>query len=342
MNIIILSIVIIVLSAFLTKIFCHKAINTQLMDKPNERSLHSVPTVRGGGLIFIGLPLLALPILCYFTNIQFSSQLLLFVCIFLLATVSFLDDLYNLSVKPRFLIHICVALLVTLFMRPIVLNFSLFSISSAVITIPFIFISCIWAINHFNFMDGLDGFCASQAIFLFASYGLFFSFAHAEFYVYLSCILTFSLAGFLIFNFPPARLFMGDVGSATLGFITFSLAVVAQEKYQIPIIYWFILNFLFLFDSTFTLIRRIKNNEKWSSPHRKHAYQRLKQFGINTRTILLGQAMINSIFLISVLLAHSQRVHLSILLILLTGLIFFIYYRIELLFPMFKKINFEA
>ena len=73
---------------------------------------------------------------------------------------------------------------------------------------------------------------------------------------------------------------MGDIGSATLGLITFSIALIAQQQCQIPILYWFMLNGLFLFDATSTLIRRMIKREKWFAPHRKHAYQRLRQSGI--------------------------------------------------------------
>lgn len=338
MNIVILSLFFVFLAILLTKIFLEKARDTQLMDKPNERSLHSIPTVRGGGLIFIGLPLAALPLLCLATNTPFFSHIVLFLSISVLATIGFLDDIYNLSVKLRFTIQAGIALAVALFLRPEILNFSLFALSSPFITIPFILISCIWAINHFNFMDGMDGFCASQAVFLFVSYAILFGLAHADFYVYLCCIFISCLIGFLVFNFPPAKLFMGDVGSATLGLITFVLALLAQKQYQIPIIYWFILNSLFLFDSTVTLIRRVMNKEKWSDAHKKHAYQRLKQFGISARLILLGQMLINCALFVVLLLAYNHMINLFTLFGVLACVLLITYYRIETLFPMFKAV----
>lgn len=196
--------------------------------------------------------------------------------------------------------QISVALLVALFMRPEVLDLGFFSITSPFIVVPFLFLSMLWSINHFNFMDGIDGFCTLQALFLFLSYALLFDLYKAPIYEAFCLVLIFSLLGFLLFNFPPAKLFMGDVGSATLGLIVFCIAIIAQEKYQIPLLYWFMLNALFLFDATVTLVRRILQKEKWLSPHKKHAYQRLKQLGVNTPVILLGQAIINGSFLILV------------------------------------------
>jgi len=310
--------------------------NTSLMDKPNDRSMHSHPTVRGGGVVFIGLSLISLPVVCFLTQNGFMDVFLLMLCIFLIALISFLDDLYQLSVKLRFVVQCFVALLIALFLKPVQLDFGLFVISTQFLIVPFILIAVIWSINHFNFMDGLDGFCALQAIFLLSAYAYFFGLHDALMYQYFCSILIFSLLGFLIFNFPPAKLFMGDVGSATLGLITFALALLAQQKLEIPILYWFMLNGLFLFDATLTLIRRIKNREKWSDPHRKHAYQRIKRYGIHSHMILLGQMLINVSFLILVLLAQMHLFHLSLLLFVQLGFTLIIYLLIEKKFPMFK------
>ncbi|BCA94952.1 glycosyl transferase [Legionella antarctica] len=327
------------LSTIMTKLFYILAQNTRLVDKPNERSLHLKPTVRGGGVVFIGLSLISLTFLSYFTGASLAQQIVLIFSIFLLATISFIDDLYQLSAKSRFLVQCIVALSVSLFLRPEILDFGVFIINTRFLIVPFLFFAVIWAINHFNFMDGLDGLCALQAIFLFASYALLFSIHDALLYQEFCFVLIGSLFGFLIFNFPPAKLFMGDIGSATLGFITFCLAVIAQQKFQIPIIYWFILNGLFLFDATITLIRRVINKEKFSVAHRKHAYQRLKQYGLDTRLILLGQIFINASFLLGILLLHNNNLSLSILLFFMVGLMSLIYYFIEKLFPMFQTIK---
>lgn len=319
----------------LTKVFCAVAQDTYLMDKPNNRSMHSVPTVRGGGLIFIGLALVSLPILSYVTQTSFEEQLIFLFCIFLLATVSFLDDLYHLSVKIRFFTQCGIALLIAIFMQPSQLDFG-FTINYSFLIIPFIFFTVIWAINHFNFMDGIDGFCASQAIFLLSAYAIILGIYDATFYQNFCCILIFSLIGFLFFNFPPARVFMGDVGSATLGLITFCIALIAQQKFHIPILYWFMFNGLFLFDASFTLIRRILNKENWSLPHRKHAYQRLRQSGVKVSTILLGQLLMNMSFFILVLLIQMQRVYFS-LIVLQFCFMLLIYYLIEKKLPMYSS-----
>ncbi|HAT8261506.1 TPA: glycosyl transferase, partial [Legionella pneumophila] len=312
---IILNVFLIFVSAILTKLFALFAQHTKLIDIPNERNLHSRPTVRGGGVVFIGLSLFCWFFIC---NSQFFltlEQFIFSIAIILIATISFIDDLYNLSVKIRFLFQCLIAFLTVIFIAPSQLDFGLLLFENTYLIAFFLFFAVIWAINHFNFMDGLDGFCASQAIFLLAAYAFFFNSAGSPVYQEFCLILISSLAGFLIFNFPPAKIFMGDVGSASLGLITFFIAIIAQKNYQIPILYWFILNSLFLFDSTVTLIRRIINYEKWFSPHKKHAYQRLKQLGINSRFILLGQTIINGSLFLSVIFIHFQFFNLKNLII---------------------------
>lgn len=330
----ILSLFSFILSLGLTKLFSVKVYGTLLMDKPNDRSMHSRPTVRGGGLIFIALGWCSIPLLCFLTatSIFDPAIFILTICIFVIAAVSFIDDMYHLSVKKRFLAQSATALLVALFFYND-LDFGVTKVSNVLFIIPFIFFSVIWAINHFNFMDGLDGFCASQAIFILSAYAILFGLSNAWFYQGFCLVLVFSLLGFLIFNFPPARLFMGDVGSATLGFIIFFLALIAQNEYQISIVYWFMLNGLFLFDATFTLLRRVINKEKWSSPHKKHAYQRIRQSGISVSMILFGQLLINGSFLFLVLAVHFSHFYWELLLFQI-GFMFLIYCLIEKKSPM--------
>lgn len=184
-------------------------------------------------------------------------------------------------------------------------------------------------------MDGMDGLCALQAIFLLAAYAFLLSLHPAAIYEQFCWVLISSLIGFLFFNFPPAKLFMGDVGSASLGLITFAIAVIGQQKFQIPILYWFILNGLFLFDATVTLLRRVINNEKWFVAHRKHAYQRLKLYGVGARTILFWQAVINIGFFVAVYMVHNNTINASIVVCVQLIVLSVIYYQIEKIAPMY-------
>lgn len=329
-----LSVFLILLSFVCIKLFCGIAQNSKLIDKPNDRTLHLKPTVRGGGIVFIGLSLLILPFIWYFTGTLYKESVFLLLCILVIAGVSFLDDIYDLPIKIRLGVQCIVAFILAVFMRPEKLDFILFSLNHDYIIIPFIFFMVIWAINHFNFMDGLDGFCTSQAIYLLACYFILFTVHHALAYQEFCWVLICSLSGFLFFNFPPAKIFMGDVGSASLGLIIFSMALIAQQKYQIPVIYWFMLNSLFLFDSSVTLLRRMMNKERWFAPHKKHAYQRLKQYGIDTRFILLIQLIVNGVVGVIVLLSWIQKITEAFALLLLIICLISYYLWIEKLYPM--------
>jgi UDP-N-acetylmuramyl pentapeptide phosphotransferase/UDP-N-acetylglucosamine-1-phosphate transferase len=327
----------VLISIALTKLYCYLADDTPLMDKPNQRSSHLAPTVRGGGLVFIGLLLIMVPFIAYEQALPLVEGAILFTGIFSIAAVSFIDDFYHLSIKPRLFAQSAAAIVFSLYFFPEQLDLGLFVLHGQVVITLFIVITILWGINHFNFMDGIDGLCASQAIFLLLTYAVLFNSNEAIFYEYLCLFLTFNLMGFLFFNFPPAKLFMGDVGSATLGFITLTLAVVGQSRYSIPFWYWFILNSLFLFDSTVTLIRRILNHEHWASPHRKHAYQRLKLMGVNNRLILLGQLCINCLMFLMVLCASRWHIPAFILLIVSLLLLSFVYLTIEKYYPMHSE-----
>lgn len=334
--IILLSCSLLLISFICTHLFCQAAKNSKLVNKPNNRTLHVKPTVRGGGLIFIGLSLCSIPFLAWVNETAWTNWFGLFLSVFLLASISFFDDLNPLSTKSRLIIQCISALIILYFYGPQQLDFVFFSLTQAYIIIPLSFLTIIWSINHFNFMDGLDGFSTLQAVFLLACYFVLFQGVQASFYQDFCLILVAALLGFLYYNFPPAKLFMGDIGSASLGLILITLALIGQQKYQIPLLYWFMLNSLFLFDSTITLIRRFLNHETWYAPHKKHAYQRLKQYGLNTRIILLGQLILNIFIVGEVILLI--RADISILSALSTLILVLIvtYIGVERLYPMVK------
>lgn len=313
--------------------------DTRLMDKPNERSLHVSPTVRGGGIVFIGLSLIGVMFSAFYYHSNWTPILVLILTTLWIAGVSVLDDLFHLPVKPRFIVQAFTAAFISLAFLSGHLDFGLFQWTNPCLLYCTLFIVVLWSVNHFNFMDGLDGFCASQALFLFSAYAILFGIYHAYDYQTFCYILIACLSGFLIFNFPPAQLFMGDVGSASLGLITIVIALIGQQRYQIPMIYWFILNGLFLFDSSVTLLRRMINKEQWLAPHRSHAYQRLKQFGINTPGILLGQLIINILSLLSISLLHFGWVNLITVLIFQLSILLGAYLVVENIFPMYRKQN---
>ncbi|WP_418185385.1 MraY family glycosyltransferase [Aliarcobacter vitoriensis] len=238
----------------------------------NERSSHTVPTPHGGGIAlaitwFIGLFYL------YFSN-QIEINLfyaLLFGAV--ISVVSFFDDIYELSPKLRLLVQSIVAIGGLYFLGGFeTLTFGIFDIQNPIFTNIFAFFLIIWFINLYNFLDGINGYAGSQAVFL--SFAGFILFDGNHFLV-----LAVAVLGFLYWNWNKAKIFMGDVGSTLLGYnvaiFTIYYANIEPTNFWI----WIILFGVYWFDATLTLIRRKLNKEKLSQAHKKHAYQRLTQSG---------------------------------------------------------------
>ena len=247
-------------------------IKKSLVASVNERSSHTTPTPHGGGIAlcltwFIGLSYL------YFMG-QIESNLfyaLLFGAV--ISIVSFFDDIYELSPKLRLIIQATVAIGGLYFLGGFeTLTFGIFDIQNPILTNVFAFFMIIWFINLYNFLDGINGYAGSEAVFLALSGFVLFGGNHF-------LVLGVAVLGFLYWNWNKAKIFMGDVGSTLLGYniAIFTIYYTNQEATNFWI--WIILFALFWFDATLTLIRRKLNKEKLSQAHKKHAYQRLTQSG---------------------------------------------------------------
>ncbi|MCT7574633.1 glycosyltransferase family 4 protein [Aliarcobacter butzleri] len=238
----------------------------------NERSSHIVPTPHGGGIAiaitwFIGLFYL------YFIG-QIENNLfyaLLFGAV--ISIVSFFDDIYELSPKIRLIAQSIVAIGGLYFLGGFeTLAFGIFDIQNPIFTNIFAFFMIIWFINLYNFLDGINGYAGSEALFLAVAGFILFGGNHF-------LVLAVAVLGFLYWNWNKAKIFMGDVGSTLLGYnvVIFTIYYANQEPTNFWI--WIILFGVYWFDATLTLIRRKLNKEKLSQAHKKHAYQRLTQSG---------------------------------------------------------------
>jgi len=191
----------------------------------------------------------------------------------IISVVSFFDDIYELSVKVRLLAQSLVSFGGLYFFGGLgSLDFGLFSIDNQLVTNLFAFLLIVWFINLYNFLDGINGYAGSEALFLALAGFVLFGGAHF-------LVLAVAVLGFLYWNFGNAKIFMGDVGSTLLGYSVaiFTLYYANQEPTNLWI--WIVLFSLFWFDATLTLIRRKLNGEQLSKAHKKHAYQRLNQSG---------------------------------------------------------------
>jgi Fuc2NAc and GlcNAc transferase len=251
------------------------ALAHSLMDVPNERSSHHVATPRGGGmaiaLTFVG----CLPVLWAWDLLDLRMLAALSGSGSLVATIGFFDDHYHVSRRLRLCVHTIAAAWALFWLGGMpsltVAGFDL----PAWVTSGIAAIYIIWLINLYNFMDGIDGIASIEAVTVCAG-GLFLYLTMmpgSPHWVVLAVLLA-SVAGFLYWNYPPARIFMGDTGS---GFVGVTLAVFSIHAAQIvPNLFWawVILLGVFTVDASITLIRRFSaSGRKYLQPHRSHAYQ---------------------------------------------------------------------
>ena len=279
-------IVLFVFSFVLTYFIKHYAIKKSLVAEVNERSSHTTPTPHGGGIAIAITWFVGISYLYFMHDINSSLYFALMVGI-LIAVVSYLDDLFELSPKIRLLSQSLVAFFGLYFLGGFErIDLFFFTIENQILTNVFAFFMVIWFINLYNFLDGIDGYAGSEAVFL--SIAAFALFGGSHFLV-----LAASVLGFLVWNWHRAKIFMGDVGSTLLGYnvAVFTIYYANQESSNFWI--WIILFGVFWFDATLTLFRRYRNGEKLSQAHRKHAYQRLAQSGWAHDKVVLFSIFLN-------------------------------------------------
>jgi UDP-GlcNAc:undecaprenyl-phosphate GlcNAc-1-phosphate transferase len=266
----------------------------RLFDVPNERSSHSRPVPKSGGVGIVVTFVAA----CMFVYIVAGTARIddrffwaFLLCALALGVVSLIDDITQSSFMAKIFIQIvCVCAMLALGVTlkslslPVVGEVSLGPWGYALT-----FLWIVGLTNAYNFMDGLDGLAGGVAV-IAACFMCAIAWNQNSFFVYItSYALIASVAGFLVFNFPPARIFMGDVGSAFLGFVFATLAIIGASFdygrlsfYVVPLLF-----FHFIFDTLFTFSRRLYRGEKVLMAHRSHLYQLLNRMGHSHRAVSL-------------------------------------------------------
>lgn len=246
-----------------------------IQDIPNERSLHVAPTPRVGG---IGL---MLGVLAGWSLLATELPWWLLLPLLLVFVVSLLDDVRGLSVRLRLPVHLLASAVLVLGG-----GFAgVYGWPLAVIAV----LAVVWMTNLYNFMDGSDGLAGGMALVGFGVYGLAALASQHEAMATLNFAIAAAALGFLRYNFPPAKIFMGDAGSIPLGFLAAALGLWGWQagcwSLWLPL-----LTFSpFIVDSTATLIRRSLRGAKVTEAHREHYYQRLVQMGWKHRDVALAE-----------------------------------------------------
>lgn len=282
------------------------AARLRLVSIPNHRSSHAAPTPHGGGLgIVIGGSLTGLWLAWRDGALDMAAVMVLSVVI---AAVGLIDDIRHLPARLRFVVQVVVcgsSLLILGYLTP--------PVAPLVMTVgngiapewwtlaALLLLSGVWWINLYNFMDGIDGIAGTQAVAMLVSAMTLAAIQQSEVVGFATWLWMMAIAaaavGFLKLNWPPARIFMGDVGSTYLAYMIFAFTLVTVREGWLSFTAWSILGAVFITDATLTLLKRVFTGERWFEAHRSHAYQRLARRFQAHRPVTLLVGAINLLWL---------------------------------------------
>lgn len=264
----------VMLSWALTGVIRRQAVRIGLIDVPNSRSSHTAPTPRGGGVAIV-LSFLVLVFGLHFADL--IEQNLMFAAVgagALVAVLGFLDDRIPIPARRRFLGHAIAAAWALWWMGPFprVPLFGLL-VDLSLVAPVLCWLYVVWMINLFNFMDGIDGIASVEAITTTLSGAFLWWLAGSGNGWVATVVFACCVGGFLVWNWPPAKIFMGDAGSGFLGLMVALLSLWCGQATPALFWSWFILIGCFMVDGTTTLVRRVRRGERFFEAHRAHAYQ---------------------------------------------------------------------
>ena len=310
------------------------ALAHHVLDFPGDRSSHQTPTPRGGGLAIAAATLGAFAAAGFAGWLPPRTSLAFVAGGTAVAVVGWIDDRGGVTPLVRVLVHlgaaaVAVALLggfpsAELGFGPVRLG--LLGSVVAVVGVG-------WAVNFFNFMDGIDGIAGLEASTVGLAGGALLWAGGQPRLAWVAFVVAAAALGFLAWNWAPARIFMGDVGSGLLGFYFGVLAVASENSGAAPASVWGLLLGVFVVDATVTLVRRLLRGERLYEAHRKHAYQRLVQAGLSHQSVCLVVLAVN--LSLAVLAVLAVRRPALLLVGLATGVVLlgFAYLAVERLAP---------
>jgi len=286
-------------SFVLTAIVRQLALRRGALSSPNERSSHVHPTPSSGGLGFLSVfvaSLLFLLVFQYLPTAHHPFMVPLLVATVFTGLLGFVDDCFELSARFRLLVHlVCAVILVFSLPQPMVYDLGFLVSDLGVLSSILGILGIMWLLNLTNFMDGIDGLAAVQAILVCGIVVVLIGLTSQEtVYAYPVALLGAGVLGFLFWNLPPARIFMGDVGSGTLGLLFGGFALWHAAELGPHWLYvWLLLLGILVVDATYTLLRRLLRNCSPTRAHRSHAYQRAsRKFESHTKVTFACAAIV--------------------------------------------------
>lgn len=323
------------LTAVGTALVRRYALASTMLDIPNHRSSHATPTARGGGLAITVVLLTSLVassllgVLPWRTTAAFASGGSM------VALVGWIDDRRGVRASVRASVHFSAAVLGVALLRGLpVMRIGSASWPLGAVGFVLAVFGTVWFINLYNFMDGIDGIASGNAVVVTLAGAALLVRSGDLPLALVALLLAGCSAGFLAWNWPPAKIFLGDSGSGLLGYILAILALASERRGSAPLLLWVLLMGVFVADATLTLFRRVMRGERWYDAHRSHAYQRLVQAGWSHRTVSIGVVVLDIALGGAALLALPYpNTHVPLLagvFVLLGG----VYFWVERVYPM--------
>jgi len=271
----VLASVVFLIATLLTAIMRRYALSREILDIPNERSSHSIPTPRGGGVAIVVTFLLGLVFLWHASLLNNSHFTAFMGAGLWVAIIGFMDDHAHIAARWRLLAHFIAAVWLLFWLGgapPVAMFGADFDLGWIGHLLSIVIL--VWLLNLYNFMDGIDGIAGIEALTATLVVGLLMMLVvDHEGATSLHILMSAAVAGFLVWNFPPAKIFMGDAGSGFLGFMLGALALYSTHIAPQMLWVWWILLGVFIVDATYTLFRRLLRGDKIYEAHRSHAYQ---------------------------------------------------------------------
>ena len=291
---------------------------TRILDQPGERSSHTVPVPRTGGLaiilgVFFSLLMVVKPSLAFLVAAGIGG---------LVVAISMADDVISIPALPRLGVHLLVAALTVWLVRLALHDLGLPYLHVAISQPVGLVLAVLFAVavvNFFNFMDGINGIAVTQGLLGGLTICLLLIQAGGGNSVLTAAALAGGCLGFLPHNFPRARMFMGDVGSTTLGFAMAMLVLVGAGRTGLPFVAYMLPLGVFIYDATFTIIKRTLRGENPLRAHREHHYQLLVRCGWSHARVTLLNAALMALHCVGALIYANagDAVRLGVLCVLL-------------------------
>jgi len=297
LDILIISIPVLIISLSGTGLIRKIALSQSVLDHPIERSSHKIPTPTVGGIAIVAAFYVGLVFLVY-TNRVDSLEIQVLAAGIVLAAIGFMDDLKHLDYRWRIIVHLCAGSFVAFNLGDMPdIQVGSLNINIGVLSVPLTVLTLVWATNLYNFMDGTDGLAGSECCFIaIAAAGLLIPAGNTA--LALVCMVLFvACAGFLFWNWVPAKIFMGDTGSGFLGFIIASIAFLSIFNGSMSLWTWLLLPGVFIADATMTVVKRLLSGERWYQAHCTHGYQHAAKF-YGHEKVALGVLAINLVWLL--------------------------------------------